>query len=82
MMRKYACMHPRLFPPFRRVCFLFCLSCLEGSVDYLIKGDVMELLVKLLNEYCQNYLITGYSLYSLYQLAQRGGCFIDTMKCR
>lgn len=65
-------MYPRLFPPFRRVCFLFSLSSLEGCVDYLIKGDVMELLVKLLNKYCQNYLITGYSLYSLYQLAQRG----------
>ena len=51
---------------------VFGVDRVEKSVDFLLKGDVIEYLAKVLTCHRQNYLLEGYTIYSLYQLAQRG----------
>ena len=61
-----------LFLQLLKVFFLCIIFILESSIKPLVKGDAIELLVKLISSHFQHYLITGYSLYALYLLAQCG----------
>lgn len=62
--------------------FLGILFYVESSVKPLVKGDAIELLVKLISKHFQHYLITGYSLYALYLLAQCGMSIVSFMTYR
>ena len=64
-----------LFLQLLKVVFTIIIFILESSIKPLVKGDAIELLVKLISTHFQHYLITGYSLYALYLLAQCGMSF-------